>query len=135
MGQDNDIKDAHKVFQLLRTLVKYGITALTVLCTVHCGLLAMGHDLLGVHLLLCAFLFVLGLCLSRFFGLCWVHKACVVYTCTVVVFIVLKRHGILSAWGVDIDLIRGVMCILGMSITTLVLWKTQEKNCCKNSER
>lgn len=126
---DKDIRDAHQVFQLLRTLVKYGITATTVLCTAHSGLLAMGHDLLGVHLLLCAFLFVLGLCLSSFFHLCWVHKICVVYTCTVVVFIVLKRHGILSAWGVDISLARAVMCILGLSITMLVLWKTQEKNC------
>ncbi len=126
---NKDIKDAHQVFQLLRTLVKYGITALTVLCTAHCGLLSMGHDLLAVHLLLCAFLFVLGLCLSRFFQLCWVHRACVVYTCTVVLFIVLKRHGILSDWGVNISHARAVMCILGMSIITLVLWKMQEKNC------
>ncbi len=129
MDRHNDIKEAHQVFQLLRTLVKYGITATTVLCTVHSGLLAMGHDILLVHLLLCGFLLAIGLCLSCFFRLCWVHKACVVYTCSVLVCIVLKRHGILSAWDISVDLMRGVMCVLGTVVLTMVIWKIQGKNC------
>lgn len=67
MTAKKDYKDAYNIYHILRWLVKYGITALTILCTLHSGLLAMGYDLLGVHIMLCVFLFVLGIALSRFF--------------------------------------------------------------------
>lgn len=125
----NEVKEINQVYQLLKRLVKYGITALTVLCTAHCGLLLLGYDLLTVHVLLCSFLFILGLCLSQLFHLCWVHKACVVYTCTVVLCIVFKRYDIFFAFGISIETARLIMCVLGVLITALVLWKIQEKNC------
>lgn len=129
MTTRKEYKDAYNVYHILRWLVKYGITALTILCTFHSGLLAMGYDLLGVHIMLCVFLFALGIALSRFFHLCWVHQGCVIYTCTVVLFITLKRHGILSALSVDVDIARSVMCVLGIFILGGVLWKMQKKSC------
>lgn len=123
------IRDIHRTYQLLRRLVKYGITMLTVLCAVHSGLLTVGHDLLGIHLLLCSFLYVLGICLSQLFGLCWVHKACVLYICTTVLFIVLNRHSMFPVMNVDIRAARGVMYFVGLYIAILVLWKIRDKNC------
>ena len=64
----SDIQRTHRLWQMLRKLVKYGITALTVLCTIHSILLSIGYDFFSVHLLLCSFLYVLGLCLSRLFN-------------------------------------------------------------------
>lgn len=127
--ENKNIKELNQAYQLLKRLVKYGITALTALCTAHCGLLLIDLDLLTVHVLLCLFLFALGLCLSAFFHLCWVHKACVVYTCSVVLCIVFKRHDIFPALGMDVDAARSVMCLLGVVIVSLVIWKVREKNC------
>lgn len=125
----SDIQEIHQTYQLLKRLVKYGITALTVLCTIHCGLLTLGHDVFGVHILLCSFLFVLGLCLSRLFNLCWVHKTCVVYTCTVVLLVVFKRQDMFHVLGLDLNIARTAMWLLGVLITGLVIWKMQGKNC------
>lgn len=125
----NEIKEIHKTYQLLRRLVKYGITALTVLCTIHCGLLVCGYDIFGVHILLCLFLFILGLCLSKLFGLCWAHKACVLYTCTVVLLVVFKRQNMFHVLGIDLDVARTVMYIIGVFIIGYVTWKIHGKNC------
>lgn len=129
MNNNKDIREISQAYQLLKRLVKYGITALTVLCTAHCGLLSIGIDLLTVHVLLCLFLFILGLCLSAFFHLCWVHKACVLYTCTVVLCIVFKRYDMFTALGLSVEAARNIMCLLGIVIIGLVIWKVQEKNC------
>ena len=129
---DNDVKEIRRAYQLLRQLVKYGITILTVMCTVHCGLLTLGYDLIGIHILLCSFLFALGLCLSKLFGLCWAHKLCVVYTCTVVLFIVFKRHDIFFNLNISLDMARGAMYAIGIFVISAIIWKAQEKNCCKS---
>lgn len=132
LNMGNCVKKIHRAFQLLKRLVKYGIAALTLLCTAHCGLLAMGCDLLAVHVLLCVFLFILGFCLSQLFDLCWMHKACVAYICTVVLFVVLKRYDIFLILNIDIMLMRLLMCVIGLLIIGLILWRVQEKNCLKS---
>lgn len=126
---NNKIRSVHRTYQLLRRLVKYGITALTLVCAIHSGLLTIGHDLLTIHLILCSFLYVVGICLSQLFGLCWVHKACVVYICTTALFIVLNRHDMFAVLGVDVRIVRGIMWFVGLYIAILVLWKMQDKNC------
>lgn len=113
----------------MRRLVKYGIVLLTGLGALHCGLLVMGYDLFGVHILLCLFLFILGLCLSRLFSLCWAHKACVLYICTVVLFIVFKRQQMFHVLGFDLIAARVIMFMLGVLIIGCVIWKTHGKNC------
>lgn len=126
---NNEIREIHRAFQLLKKLVKYGITALTVMCTIHCILLTMGYDLLGIHILLCSFLFVLGLCLSQVFGLCWVHKLCVIYTCTVVLCVVFKRYGVFFNLDVSVETARAAMSAIGLFIVGATIWKIQEKSC------
>ena len=125
----SDIQRTHRLWQMLRKLVKYGITALTVLCTIHSILLSIGYDFFSVHLLLCSFLYVLGLCLSRLFNLCWVHKTCVVYTCTVVLLVVFRRQQMFHMLYVDLDIARVIMSFVGLIIIGCVIWKTRENNC------
>lgn len=127
-----DINEIRRTYQLLKQLVKYGVTILTIMCTAHCGLLVLGYDLIGIHILLCAFLFVLGLCLSKLFGLCWAHKLCVVYTCTVVLCIVFKRHDIFFSLDINLDTIRVIMYAIGLFVIGAIIWKAQEKNCCES---
>jgi hypothetical protein len=129
---DSNIREMHQTYQLLRQLVKYGMAAIAVLCTIHCGLLLMDYDLLVVHIALCSFLFLLGLYLSRLFRLCWVHKACVIYAYLVVLCIVLKRYGVFGNLEIDISTARITMLFVGLTIISFLLWKVQRMNYLKN---
>ena len=126
---DKDVQRAHRLWLLLGKLVKYGITALTVLCTVHCGLLRIGYDSLGLYVMFCSFLFVCGLCLSQLFNLCWVHRLCVFYTYMTVLCVSFQKHDMFALLGIDLDMARTIMYAFGLMISMLVLWKVQEKNC------
>lgn len=123
------IMNIRKSYQLLRLLVKYGVFAMASLCTIHCGLLVSGHDLLCIHVLMCVFLFILGVCLSNLFNLCLMHKLCVLYVCMVVSCIVLNRHQIFHLLGLDLGGARITMYTLGVIIVGGSLWKIQEKSC------
>lgn len=124
----NNIKEICRAHRLLKCLVKYGITALTVLCTIHCIALTFGYDFFGVHITLCAFLFVLGLCLSQLFSLCWIHKVCVVYTCSVVLCVVFKRQQMFHVLSIDLDFARFIMAALGVTILQCVVWKIRRRS-------
>lgn len=126
---NSDIKETHRIYQLLKRLVKYGTVALALLCTAHCGLLCVGYDLISVHILLCLFLFVLCLCLSQLFSLCWVHKLCVTYACSVVLCTTLRHYGMFPVFGINLDVVRTTMYSIGLFITGLILWKVQKKSC------
>ena len=128
----SNIKETHQTYQLLRQLVKYGMVAIAILCTMHCGLLLMGYDLLVVHITLCSFLFLLGLYLSRLFRLCWVHKACVIYAYLIVLCIALKRYGVFENLEIDISTARMAMLFVGLAIISFLLWKVQRMNYLKN---
>lgn len=128
----NDVKEIRRAYYLLKQLVKYGITLLAIMCTVHCGLLIIGHDLMSIHILLCAFLLILGLCLSHLFGLCWAHKLCVVYTCTVILCIVFKRYDVFFNLDISLEMSRTIMHSIGLFVIGAIIWKVQERNCCRN---
>lgn len=123
------IRNMHRSYLLLRLLVKYGAFALVSLCTLHCGLLIFGYDLCCIHILLCIFLFILGICLSNLFDLCLMHKICVLYICTVISCIVLNRHQIFHTLGFDLMGARVIMYALGILITGGSIWQVQEKSC------
>lgn len=123
------IRSMHRSYLLLRLLVKYGAFALVSLCTLHCGLLIFGYDLCCIHILLCIFLFILGICLSNLFDLCLMHKICVLYICTVISCIVLNRHQIFHTLGFDLMGARVIMYALGILITGGSIWQVQEKSC------
>jgi hypothetical protein len=125
----NGIKRMCRCFQILRRLVKYGIVALTVLCTLHCGLLFAGYDFLSVHVLLCAFIFTVCICLSQLFNLCWVHKACVVYICAVMMCVIFNRHDVFGNLEINLNAMRVLMCYAGLGIIGLLVWRAREKSC------
>lgn len=121
-------KDIHHKLLRLKIMTKYGIFGLTIVAVAHCLLLYLGYDIFWVHLTYCLFAFLLGICLSSVFNLCWVHKLCVIYYCFVLTCIVMKRHGIFTELGWDLQLARLIMTIIGIILLILLIWKQIKKN-------
>lgn len=115
----NDLR--HKAEQL-RTLVKYGISGIAFIATLHCGMLCFGYDVLYVHLFFCIFAMALGIALSRMFDMCFVHKASVIYIVAVLSCIVLRRHNVFRNADV-LHYSRGIMFVIGIIISFCNLWK------------
>lgn len=122
------MSNLHTTLRNLQIITKHGVTAFAMLGVVHCGLLYFGYDLFIIHAIACLFFLMLGVSLSQVFGLCWVHKLCVVYACSVLLCIVMRRHNVFDKLNIDITAARGVMFFLGLFLTGLVIWRTCKKN-------
>ena len=95
------MSDIRKTLTLLKNINKYGIFAL-----------ALG----------------LRLTLSKVFGLCWVHRLCIIYIFLISFCVATLRHNIFNILGVDIKLIEGLLFGMGMLLIPLTLWKLKNKN-------
>lgn len=122
--------DIHKKLIQLKIMSKYGIFGLTGVAVAHSILLYLGYDIFWVHVVFCVFAFMLGMTLSSVFNLCWVHKTAVIYYCSILVLIAMKRHGILEEWGWDLQLARLISTIIGSILLLLQIWKGMTKTNC-----
>ena len=120
------VQQLRRKLHCLKRMTKYGIFILLLLCVGHCGLLHFGYDLFSVHALFCLFALMLGLTLSKLFGLCWLHRMYVIYISLVLFSVVMRRHDMFEALGIDIHLARGVMFWLGIILVIVTVWKTKD---------
>lgn len=123
------MNDIRKTLNLLKNINKYGIFTLTLICIIYCGLMYFGYDYFGIHLALFGFALGLRLTLSKVFGLCWVHRLCIIYIFLISFCIATLRHNIFNILEVDIKLIEGLLFGIGLLLIPLTLWKLKNKNC------
>ena len=77
-----------------------------------------------------SFAMILRLVLSRAFGLCWVHRACILYKYCVSVCIVTPESALLDAVVISKHNMIGVFAVIGVIIFALVVWKIKRKKTC-----
>lgn len=124
-----NIKDIRSTLTLLRRITKYGVFLLSLMCIIYCGLMYFGYDYFGIHLALFGFALGLRLTLSKVFGLCWVHRLCIIYIFLISFCVATLRHNIFNILGVDIKLIEGLLFGVGLLLIPLTFWKLKNKNC------
>lgn len=124
-----NIKEIKRTLTLLSKITKYGIFLLSFLCTIYCGMIYLGLNLFGIHLLLFGFALVLRLTLSKVFNLCWIHKLCVVYVFLVSLCIASSRYDFVMLYGFDVKMLQGIMFAVGVILFLLLLWKAKDKTC------
>ena len=124
-----NIKDIRSTLTLLRRIIKYGVFLLSLMCIIYCGLMYFGYDYFGIHLALFGFALGLRLTLSKVFGLCWVHRLCIIYIFLISFCVATLRHNIFNILGVDIKLIEGLLFGMGILLIPLTFWKLKNKNC------
>lgn len=127
-----NIKEIKRTLTLLRKITKYGIFLLSFLCTIYCGMIYLGLNLVGIHWLLFSFALVLRLMLSKIFGLCWVHRVCIGYIFAVSLCVSLLNHEKVSVLGLDAQSIHGINFVTGLLLIPLILWKAKNKSCQDN---
>ena len=124
-----NIKDMCSTLTLLRRIIKYGVFLLSLMCIIYCGLMYFEYDYFGIHLALFGFALGLRLTLSKVFGLCWVHRLCIIYIFLISFCVATLRHNIFNILGVDIKLIEGLLFGIGLLLIPLTFWKLKNKNC------
>ena len=124
-----NIRELRSTLTLLRKITKHGVFLLMLLCTIYCGLMYLGVDLFGIHLILFGFALVLRLILSKTFGLCRLHKMCVIYIFFVSLCVATLRHNIVTLLGWNIRNIQAAMMIVGVILCILVAQKAFWQTC------
>jgi hypothetical protein len=76
------------------------------------------------------FAFVLRFILSKAFGLCWIHRTCILYNYCVSLIIVTKPETLYYMVSIEKQSMVGVMAVIGLIIFSLVLWKIKTKKSC-----
>lgn len=129
MGNTKEIK---RTLTRLSKITKYGIFLLSFLCTIYCGMIYLGLNLFGIHLLLFGFALILRLTLSKVFGLCWVHRVCIGYIFAVSLCVSLLNHESIAFLGLNAQHIHGIVFVVGLLLIPLILWKAKDKACQDN---
>lgn len=122
-------RDLHSTIKQLQTITKYGMSFICLLMTLHCGLLYFGYDAYFIHVTFPTFIMLIELKLSSIFRLCWTHKIAVIYSTLVIACMIMRRNGVFTTMGWNIQAARYTMFILGIIVCTLNIWKATNKNC------
>ena len=120
----------YKRFLQLKIITKYGIFGLAFISLTYCLLTSIGFYVPWMFIIFFSFAFVLRIVLSKTFGLCWVHRACILYNYCVSVCIVTKPETLNRMLGIDKQTMVGAMAIIGIIIFGLVVWKLTTKRTC-----
>ena len=120
----------YRRFLQLKMITKYGIFGLSFISLLYCILSYLGYQVSWMFIVFFTFAFVLRFILSKAFGLCWVHRTCIMYNYCVSVVIVTKTETILRLTGLDKSNVIGVLAIIGIIIFSLVVWKVRSKKTC-----
>lgn len=111
-------------------IVKYGIFGLSFISLLYCILSYFGCQVSWMFILFFTFAFVLRFVLSKAFGLCWVHRTCIMYNYCVSLVIVTKTETMLRLTGLEKANVIGVLAVIGVIIFSLVIWKVRSRKTC-----
>lgn len=120
----------YRRFLQLKMITKYGIFGLSFISLLYCILSYLGYQVSWMFIVFFTFAFVLRFILSKAFGLCWVHRTCIMYNYCVSVVIVTKAETMLRLTGLDKSNVIGVLAIIGIIIFSLVVWKVRSNKTC-----
>lgn len=123
-------KSTYNLFLQLKMITKYGIFGLSFISLLYCILSYLGYQVSWMFIVFFTFAFVLRFLLSKTFGLCWVHRTCIMYNYCVSVVIVTKTETMLRLTGLDKSNVIGVLAIIGIIIFCLVVWKVRSNKTC-----
>ena len=122
--------NTYRRFLQLKMITKYGIFGLSFISLLYCILSYLGYQASWMFIVFFTFAFVLRFILSKAFGLCWVHRTCIMYNYCVSVVIVTKTETMLRLTGLDKSNVIGVLAIIGIIIFSLVVWKVRSNKTC-----
>jgi hypothetical protein len=125
-----DGKNTYRLFLQLKAITKYGIFGLAFFSMLYCILTSIGLYVPWIFIVYFSFAFVLRLILSKAFGLCWIHRSCILYNYFVSVLNVIKPDTFISNFGVEKILMIKVMAIIGIILFGCVLWRIKSKKTC-----
>ena len=120
----------YKKFLQLKMITKYGIFSLAFISLTYSVLASIGYRVEWTYLVFFTFAFILRTVLSKAFGLCWIHRSCILYNYTVSVCIVTSESTFQDALNISKQHIFGVLAIIGIIIFSLVIWKITNKKTC-----
>lgn len=127
----NSNSTTYKRFIQLKMIAKYGIFPLAFLSLSYCILyFFLGVEVKRTYILYFLFAMLLRVVLSRAFGLCWVHRACIIYNFIVSVSIVTDNETILQLTGFTFHQMMGTFSFIGLILFALVIWKVKIKKSC-----
>ena len=127
---DKTISTTYRRFLHLKMIAKYGIFTLAFLSLLYFILSFFGFDVSWTYIVFFAFAMILRLILSRAFGLCWVHRACILFNFAVSVCIVTADDTLHRIFGIANNQIMGILAIIGLILAGLVVWKIRIKKSC-----
>lgn len=114
-------KGTFSTLEKLREASTIGIFGMMVLGVIHCGFLVFGYDLFLVHVFACVYALVLGIRLSRLFGMCFTHRCMVYYIFGVLMCIVMNRYGYFCGY---VHEARVAMFTIGLILLFRIVWGT-----------
>ena len=126
----NGNSSTYKRFFQLKLIVKYGIFGLAFISFTYCALTFLGFYVPWMFTIFFSFAFVLRIVLSKTFGLCWIHRGCILYNYCVSLCIVTKPETLYEMLGIEKQTMVGVFAIIGIIIFGLVTWKLTTKKTC-----
>ena len=126
----NGNSSTYKRFFQLKLIVKYGIFGLAFISFTYCTLTFLGFYVPWMFTIFFSFAFVLRIVLSKTFGLCWIHRGCILYNYCVSLCIVTKPETLYEMFGIEKQTMVGVFAIIGIIIFGLVTWKLTTKKTC-----
>ena len=122
--------NTYRRFLQLKMITKYGIFGLSFISLLYCILSYLGCQVSWMFIVFFTFAFVLRFILSKAFGLCWVHRTCIMYNYCVSVVIVTKTETMLRLTGLDKPNVIGVLAVIGIIILSVVVWKVRSRKTC-----
>lgn len=125
-----NINNTYKKFLQLKLITKYGIFGLAFISLSYCVLTFLGYYVPWMFIVFFSFAFVLRIILSKAFGLCWIHRSCILYNYCVSICIVTKPETLYAMLGIGKQTMVGVFAIIGIIIFSLVIWKITTKKTC-----
>ena len=127
----NSNSTTYKRFMQLKMITKYGIFSLAFLSLSYCILyFFLGVEVKRTYILYFLFAMILRVVLSRAFGLCWIHRACIIYNFLVSLSIVTDNETILQLTGFTFHQMMGTFSFMGFILFALVIWKVKIKKSC-----
>ncbi len=127
---NSNISTTYRRFQHLKMITKYGISTLAFLSFLYCILSYFGFDVSWTYVVFFAFAMILRIILSRAFGLCWIHRACILFNFSVSVCIVTADDTLRRIFGIDKNQIMGILAMTGLTLFGFLIWKIKIVKTC-----
>ena len=126
----NNNSTTYNRFLRLKVITKYGIFTLAFLSLSYCVLCYLGFDVSWTYVVFFTFAMILRIVLSKAFGLCWIHRACILFNFSVSLVIITDNYLLHKIFGIEFHQIMGLLGIIGIILFCLVFWKVGIKRNC-----